>query len=135
MYLAQSYVENILVKRAREWQDSELQKLSVRLCCRHNRIGLYKYRKAALDCMVREEFPAMLPCELGPVVNILEKNHQRPLVKRKPGMLDAQWGTIGWAEIKLRGSRSRTHWPKEGFQPHVDLFRENMLTVPQISPK
>lgn len=40
--------------------------------------------------MVSEEFPAVLPCELGPVVNILENNRQRPLVKRKPGMLDAQ---------------------------------------------
>ena len=40
--------------------------------------------------MVSEEFPAVLPCELGPVVNILENNCQRPLVKRKPGMLDAQ---------------------------------------------
>ena len=40
--------------------------------------------------MLREGFPAALPCELGPVVNTLEKNRQRPLVKRKPGMLDAQ---------------------------------------------
>ena len=87
-----------------------------------------------LDCMLREGFPAALPCELGPVVNTLEKNRQRPLVKRKPGMLDAQWGTTGWAEVKTEEAGADHAGQRKVFSLHIDLFRESMLTIPQISP-
>lgn len=82
MYLARSYVENILVKRAKGVTDSELQKLSVRLSCRHNRIGLYKYRKAALRLYGGEEFPAeCYPVSWDQWSIFWRRIIQRPLVR------------------------------------------------------